>query len=154
MLSEGCCVSGSAFPEVNADLIASGLSPFSPAVVALRDGRIMIEEIKSHVHNGDSFAFESTLSGLTYARLIRQWRNLGYRVKLIYLSLPSADMAVARVKARVAQGGHDIPEQVVRRRFAASWRNFREKYRMLVDAWVHYDNSGDQPKKMEEGESL
>ena len=81
---------------VNADLIAAGLAPFSPEVAAVRAGRLMLEEIDNHVRRGESFAFETTLSGLMYARLIPKWRALGYRVKLIYLSLPDSQMAVER----------------------------------------------------------
>jgi predicted ABC-type ATPase len=85
------------------------------------------------------------LSGLTYLRLIAVWQRQAYRVKLIYLSLQSADVAVARVAARVAQGGHDVPEDVIRRRYLAGWRNFDQKYKFLVNAWAHYDNSGQNP---------
>jgi predicted ABC-type ATPase len=87
---------------VNADLIASGLSPFRPEVTALRAGRLMIEEIRGHARAGRSFAFETTLSGLAYARLIPHWRRQGYRVKLIHLQLASVDLALSRVAARPA----------------------------------------------------
>jgi predicted ABC-type ATPase len=91
---------------VNADLIAAGLSPFQPEAAAFRAGRVMLEEIATHAAAGRSFAFETTLSGLTYARMIPAWRAAAYQVKLIYLSLPSADDAIARVAMRVRQGGH------------------------------------------------
>lgn len=136
---------------VNADLIAAGLSPFRPELVALRAGRLMLAEIRGHVRRDESFAFETTLSGLRYARLIPQWQRRGYRVKLIYLSLVSPELAVARVKARVAQGGHPVAEAVVRRRLVAGWHNFQQRYKVLVDAWAHYDNSGDRPRLIEEG---
>jgi predicted ABC-type ATPase len=136
---------------VNADLIAAGLAPFSPEAVAFRAGRVMLEEIKNHVRLQESFAFETTLSGLIYARLIPKWRQLGYRVKLIYLSLPDSQMAVERVAYRVAQGGHFIPEAVIRRRFDAGWRNFNSNYKLLVNAWSLYDNSQRQPVLIEEG---
>jgi predicted ABC-type ATPase len=136
---------------VNADLIAAGLAPFSPELAAFRAGRLMLEEIHNHVRRGESFAFETTLSGMMYARLIPEWQKLGYRVKLIYLSLPNPDMAIARVMARIAQGGHSIPELVIRRRFAAGWENFNNKYKLLVDAWLHYDNSQERPVLVEEG---
>ena len=86
-----------------------------------------------------------------YARLIPKWRQLGYRVKLIYLSLPESQMAVERVAYRVAQGGHFIPEAVIRRRFDAGWRNCNSKYKLLVNAWALYDNSQTQPVLIEEG---
>ena len=136
---------------VNADLIAAGISPLSPETAAIRAGRLMLEEINNHVRRGESFAFETTLSGLMYARLIRWWRRLGYRVKLIYLSLPNPEMAVARVGERVTQGGHSIPEPVIRRRFDAGWPNFNAKYKLLVNAWSLYDNSQRQPVLLEEG---
>ena len=139
---------------VNADLIAAGLSPFAPEVAALRAGRIMLEELDAHARAGTSFAFETTLSGLMYARLVPRWQRQGYRVKLFFLSLATPDLALARVAARVAQGGHNVPEAVIRRRFASGWRNFEEKYRMLVDAWAHYDNSGNHPVLVNQATNL
>ncbi|MGA3067523.1 MAG: zeta toxin family protein [Tepidisphaeraceae bacterium] len=137
---------------INADLIARGLSPFSPEKAALRAGRIMLGEINSRVRAGKSFAFESTLSGLNYARHIPRWRKAGYRVKLIFLSLPSAELAVARVTARVAQGGHSVPQDVIRRRFDAGLRNFKAVYRRIVSDWVFYDNSGPAPRVIATGD--
>jgi predicted ABC-type ATPase len=137
---------------INADLIAAGLSPFNPEAVAVRAGRLMLEEMESMARNCRSFAFETTLSGRTYQHKIRDWQRLGYHVKLVYLGLPSADLAVARVAARVAQGGHDIPEAIIRRRFATGLRNFKLIYQPLVDAWVLYDNAGSLPKLLQWGE--
>jgi len=136
---------------VNADLIAAGLAPLSPETTAIRAGRLMLEEINNHVRRGESFAFETTLSGLMYVRLIQNSQRIGYRVKLIYLSLPNPEMAVARVADRVAQGGHFIPEAVIRRRFDAGWYNFNSRYKLLVNAWSQYDNSQRQPVLIEEG---
>lgn len=130
---------------VNADLIAAGLSPFRPEMTAVRAGRIMLGEIRNHVRAGRSFAFETTLSGRLYSRWIPRWRRQGYRVKLIYLSLSTVELALARVGARILQGGHGLPREMVVRRFAASWRNFNQVYKPLVDSWVLYDNSGDVP---------
>jgi len=95
---------------VNADLIAAGLSPFLPEQAAMQAGRLMLEQIKKHVIKGENFAFETTLAGRSYSHLIPQWRAHGYRVKIVFLKLLSADIAVARVAARVTQGGHNIPE--------------------------------------------
>jgi len=134
---------------VNADLIASGLSPFTFEVSAVRAGRVMLEEIRGHARAGRSFAFETTLSGLLYARLISHWRRQGYRVKIIYLKLASTELALSRVAARVLQGGHGVPSEVVVRRFAAGWRNFERVYKPLVDGWALYDNSGDAPVLIE-----
>ncbi len=130
---------------VNADLIARGLSPLQADVAAVRAGRIMLEEIRNHARAGRSFAFETTLSGRLYSRWIPRWRSQGYRVKLIYLSLSSVELAVDRVGARVLQGGHGLTREVIVRRFAAGWRNMNRIYKPLVDSWVLYDNSGDVP---------
>jgi predicted ABC-type ATPase len=139
---------------INADLIAAGLSPFAPEAAAVRAGRIMLEEIKARARAGDSFAFETTLSGLMYVRLIPQWRRQRYRVKLLYLSVATPELAVARVAARVAQGGHNVPEHVICRRYVAGWRNFQQKFKLLVDAWAHYDNSGERPVLVERGNNV
>jgi len=133
---------------INADMIAAGLSPFNPETAALHAGRLMLEEMASRLADGRSFAFETTLSGVTYARRISQWKRLGYHIKLIFLSLATVDMAVARVSARVAQGGHGVPEAVIRRRFEAGLRNFDRVYKPLVNTWVHYDNSGPLPRRV------
>lgn len=127
---------------INADLIAAGLSPFNPEAAAIRAGRLMLEEIERHVALGQSFALETTLSGLGYARQIPEWQCLGYRVELIFLALRTSEMAVKRVALRVAQGGHNIPEAVIHRRYNAGLRNFEQIYKPLVDSWLHYDNSG------------
>ena len=134
---------------VNADLIAAGLSPFAPERAAIQAGRLMLKAIAQHVARRESFAFETTLSGVGYARQIPQWRQLGYRLELFFLSLPSADMAVQRVAERVRQGGHDIPEATIRRRFVSGKRLFTDVYQPLVDDWILYDNSGDLPVLME-----
>ncbi len=106
------------------------------------------------VRQGESFALETTLSGLTYVRHIVQWRALGYHVSLYFLSLPNAETAIARVAARVRQGGHSIPEAVIRRRFVAGLRNFDLHYKVQVDAWSKYDNEGAEPVLLEWGENL
>ena len=127
---------------VNADLIAAGLSPFRPATVAIRAGRLMLEEINAHARAGRSFAFETTLAGRGYVRMIRQWRTDGYKVRLVFLSLPTPEEAIKRVALRVQQGGHHVPEQVIRRRFNSGLRNFKTIYRLCVDDWLWYNNSG------------
>ncbi len=136
---------------VNADLIAAGLSPFFPEVAALRAGRLMLTEIQRHARSGVDFAFETTLAGRSYARMIPAWRTAGYQVHLLFLRLHDADLAVARVAVRVAQGGHDVSEAVIRRRFAQGWANFQNVYRELVDSWRLYDNSGEQAVLIDQG---
>jgi predicted ABC-type ATPase len=106
----------------------------------------MLEEIDECVASGQSFAFETTLSGKGYLRKIALWQQLGYQVKLWFLSLPNEDIAVSRVARRVLQGGHNIPETVIRRRFKAGLANFHELYSKVVDSWAFYDSSGIQPK--------
>lgn len=136
---------------VNADLIAAGLSPFQPERAAVQAGRIMLHAIAEHARKGESFAFETTLSGRGYARMIPGWRASGYLIKLIFLSLPDPDTALARVAARVAQGGHAIGEDTVRRRFAAGLQNFQRVYKPLVNTWLLYDNVQAPPVLLDEG---
>ena len=138
---------------INADLIAVGLSPFAPEAAAIRAGRLMLGEIAACAARRESFAFETTLSGLGYLRHIRAWKASGYHVSLFFLGLPSVDLAIARVAERVRQGGHDIPEDVIRRRFEAGRRNFEHQYRAAVDAWALYDNAGEEPVLIEWGEA-
>ena len=130
---------------LNADLIAAGLAPFAPESAALPAARLMLAELERHFQTGQSFAFETTLSGRTYLRHIARWRGAGYRVELIFLRLASAQEALARVAQRVKQGGHHIPEAVIRRRFAAGLDNLSRHYAPAVDAWALYDNSGEEP---------
>ena len=101
---------------------------------------------------GESFAFETTLSGLSYAQMIPVWRSSGYTVELAFLSLPDVEMAIERVAMRVRQGGHNIPEEVIRHRFAHGIANF-ERYKMLVDSWQLYDNSSAPAVLIEEGQN-
>ena len=138
---------------INADLIAAGLSPFAPEAAAIKAGRLMLEEIAACAGRRQSFAFETTLAGLGYLRHIRAWKASGYHVGLFFLALPSVDLAIARVAERVRQGGHDIPEDVIRRRFEAGRRNFEHQYRAAVDAWALYDNAGEEPVLIEWGEA-
>ncbi|MCC5841816.1 MAG: zeta toxin family protein [Opitutales bacterium] len=138
---------------INADLIAAGLSPFAPEAAAIKAGRLMLKEITDCVRKGESFAFETTLSGLGYLAHLREWRKQGYHVSLFFLSLPDAETAIARVAERVRQGGHHIPESVIRRRFNAGLRNFEEAYKFAVDTWAKYDNVGESPILLEWGET-
>jgi predicted ABC-type ATPase len=131
---------------INADLIAAGLAPFNPETASFKAGRLMLEEIDECVDAGHSFSFETTLSGLAYLKKIALWQAHGYQVKLWFLSLPNEDIAVSRVARRVLQGGHNIPEDVIRRRFKAGLANFHERYSKAVDSWAFYDSSGMQPK--------
>ena len=130
---------------VNADLIAAGLAPFAPETAAVQAGRLMLQELERHFAARVSFAFETTLAGRAYLRHIAYWQAADYRVKLIFLRLDTAEEAMARVAQRVKQGGHDIPEDVIRRRFDAGLANFSTHYAPQVDAWALYDNAGAMP---------
>jgi predicted ABC-type ATPase len=138
---------------INADLIAAGFAPFAPETAAMKAGRLMLQEIAQCAQRGESFAFETTLSGHFYLRHIAEWRAQGYRVSLFFLMLPNVETAIARVAARVRQGGHDIPEPVIRRRFDAGWNNFQRHYKHAVDDWALYDNAGAEPAMREWGEN-
>jgi predicted ABC-type ATPase len=138
---------------INADLIAAGLSPFAPEAETLKAGRLMLEEIAGCVRRGESFAFETTLAGLSYLGRIRQWRAQGYHVSLFFLCLPDAETAIVRVAERVRQGGHDIPAEVIRRRFSAGLHNLENTYKSAVDTWAKYDNVGERPTLLEWGEN-
>ena len=137
---------------VNADLIAAGLSPFAPEREAIQAGKLMLRQIAKLVNQGESFCFETTLAGRSYARMIPKWQSQGFVVRLIFLSLTSVDIAIARVAARVAQGGHFIPEEVIRRRFTAGLANFHDLYKKLVNDWSLYENSGQYPVRLALGE--
>jgi predicted ABC-type ATPase len=137
---------------LNADIIAAELSPQHPEQVAMRAARTMLKRIREESAKGESLALETTLATRSYAHLIREWQADGYYVALWFLSLRSVDLALARVGERVMQGGHDIPEEVVRRRFSAGRSNFDELYKDLVDAWVLYDNSDAVPVLLDWGE--
>jgi predicted ABC-type ATPase len=136
---------------VNADLIASGLSPLRPELAAFAAARTVIEEIDRMATARWDFGFETTFSGLSYVRQILAWKRAGYRVEMVYLRLRSSQLALRRVAARVRQGGHDVPKSDVVRRFARSWDNFERLYRPLADAWAIYDNSDREPQLLERG---
>jgi predicted ABC-type ATPase len=134
---------------VNADLIAAGLSPFQPRTAAIRAGRLLLVEIDRLAAGRADFAVESTLSGLSFLSRLKAWKASGYRIEVIYLTLPSAEVALRRIAERVQEGGHDIPDADVLRRFDRSWTNFCNLYRPLADRWVVYDSSGTTPRLVE-----
>ncbi len=127
---------------VNADTIAQGLSAYRPEAAALAAGRVMLERLRFLAHERRNFAFETTLAGRGHARWLRGLRQSGYRAHLIFLSLPNPDLAVARVAERVREGGHHVPQDVVRRRFAGGLKNLFTSYPDVVDSWQVYDNAG------------
>lgn len=126
---------------VNADLIAAGLSPFAPELQAMRAGRLLLTRIRDLAEARQDFAFETTLAGRSYVRLLSELKQSGYDVILFFLWLPNAEAAIARVASRVRQGGHDVPEETIRRRFEAGVRNLLRIYAPLVDSWYMLDGS-------------
>ena len=129
------------FEYVNADEIAAGLSPFNPESVAIQAGRLMLERLESLVNNQVDFAFETTLATRSYARFLRNCKNQGYQINLIYFWLQSPELAIARVRRRVESGGHNIPEDVIRRRYERGRKNLTDLYLPLCNRWIVYDNS-------------
>jgi predicted ABC-type ATPase len=136
---------------VNADLIATGLSPLKPELAARPAARLVLAEIDRLAESREDFAFETTLSGRGYLERMRRWRNDGYFLQIIFLTLPSPDLALERIGARVRHGGHDVPVADVTRRFFRGWENFGHLYRPIANAWAVYDNSGELPELIEEG---
>jgi len=126
---------------VNADVIAQGISAFRPDVAAIDAGRVMLRRLRQLAQRRVNFAYETTMASRTFAPWLTELRDDGYAIHLIYLWLPSVDLAIARVAERVKAGGHDVPEATIRRRFRAGLRNFLRLYRPLADSWRLYDNS-------------
>lgn len=135
---------------VNADEIARGLSPFEPEKVSLEAGRIMLRRIQELLSQQQDFAFETTLSTRSFVGLIRQAKQHAYIVNLIYYWLDSVELAIERVKTRVAEGGHNIPTDTIVRRYYAGLKNFLILYKDEVDYWMLIDNSGTEPKLIAE----
>ena len=135
---------------INADTIARGLSGFSPAAVALKAGRLLLEQIEAYAAKKIDFAFETTLSGTTYLSRLKQLRKDGYSIHLFFLWIPDVRLSLARVASRVKMGGHDLSETVVRRRFHKGIENFLKYYRAVTDSWMLFDNSGTVPRLIAE----
>jgi len=129
------------FPFVNADVIASGLSAFEPERVAIDAGRVMLRRLRDLSNKRESFAFESTLAARSYAPWLKQLRDVGYEVHLLFVWLHSAELAIERVAERVRRGGHFIGPDKVRRRYQRGIRNLLDLYIPIADTWAIYDNS-------------
>ena len=138
---------------VNADLIAKGLSPFSPGTAAITAGKLVLEQIHQFANRGLDFAFETTLSGKLYVNLFKSFKKKGYKIHLFFLWIPEAELAISRIKSRVAQGGHDVPVQDVLRRFDRSMTNFFTLYQPLADSWMLFDNAGVIPVLIAQGKN-
>ncbi len=130
---------------INADLIAAGLSPLAPERELMDASRIFLREIEERIAAREDFAFETTLAGRTYLRLVERLRRDGWRVELIYLALPSAEMSQLRVAERVAHGGHNIPQRDIERRFPRSLRHLLDDYSHRVDSCTCFMNDGESP---------
>lgn len=130
---------------INADLIAAGLSPLAPERELMAASRIFLQEIEEHISAGEDFAFETTLAGRSYLRLIDRLRNNGWRVELVYLALPGVEMSKMRVAERVAHGGHNIPIKDIERRFPRSLYNLLNLFSHRVDYCICFMNDGDVP---------
>jgi predicted ABC-type ATPase len=133
---------------VNADVIAQGLSGFRVESVAMQAGRIMLTRLRELVRQRVDFAFETTLASRTFVPWLRQLRDSDYRVHLLFLWLPSPELAIARVAARVQQGGHHVPDETIRRRYHAGLRNFFRLYQSVVDSWILFDNASREGHKL------
>jgi len=129
---------------VNADEIAHGLSPFNPEGVAIEAGRLMLKRIDELLNANESFSIETTLATKSYINIVKRAQRQGYLVHLLFFWLDGVDLARQRVAARVANGGHNIPEDVIERRYYAGIRNLFSLYMKAVDVWVLLDNSDNQ----------
>ena len=128
---------------VNADLIARGLSPLKPALADFDAARMMLERMRELRNQRESFAIETTLASKSLLPFLRKCKMTGYEIRLIFVALDNPETAIRRVAIRVAKGGHDIPEETIRRRFFRGLRNFFDRYCEEVDHWTLLDNSGD-----------
>lgn len=139
---------------VNADLIATGLSPFNPALAAIKAGKLVLEQIEEYSSQFVDFAFETTLSGKSYAIQIKKLKEVGYRVHMFFLWVPSPNLSISRIKERVLEGGHHVPSEDVKRRFKRSIVNFFDLYEPLLDSWMMFDNSQVSPQLIAEKNEL
>ena len=137
---------------INPDLIARGLSPFDPEVALARAGRLVLESIHDASESRTDFAFETTLSGRSYVRVIRGLRARGYRIHMFYLWIPGPELALLRIRERVSKGGHNVPAKDVRRRFGRTLGNLFHLYRPLLDTLRMFDNSTREPRLIFEDE--
>ncbi len=138
---------------INADEIARGLSPFQPDKVGIEAGRIMLHRIQELLAHGKTFAFETTLASKSYKNTIKQAQSLGYTVTLVFFSLDSIELAIDRVKTRVLEGGHNIPADVIARRYQNGLKNLFEIYSEIVDNFTIFNNSNGEPELIAEKDS-
>ena len=138
---------------VNADEIARGLSPFNPSSVAIEAGKLMLQRIEEMLQRDETFSIETTLATRSYVNLVKRAQKKGYRVCLLYFWLNSPELAMKRVAERVSKGGHDIPKDTIKRRYAAGINNLFKLFLPIVDYWAIFDNSGIDRVKVASGGS-
>jgi predicted ABC-type ATPase len=131
---------------VNADLIAQGLSPFSPRAAAIKAGRLVLEQIRNLAEKNVDFAFETTLAGKSYIPFLKELKKKGYSINMFFLWVPNSELALSRIKDRVASGGHDVPAADVKRRFHRGLVNFLKLYKPLADTWLLFNNEDAIPR--------
>ncbi len=131
---------------VNADLLAQGLSPLRVEAAAIEAGRLFLKQIRARIAGRRDFAFETTLSGLTYVPLFKSLREVGFSVRIYYLWIPSVSLALKRIAERVKQGGHDVPPEAVRRRYGRGLGNLFNRYLALSDYCAIFDNTSFLPR--------
>lgn len=136
---------------VNADEIARGLSPFNPESVAIEAGRLMLQRIEDLLAKDETFSIETTLATKSYISLVRRAQAKGYRVSVLFFWLKTPELAIQRVAERVQKGGHNIPEDIIRRRYVAGISNLFRMYMQVVDYWSIHDNSEPQRKQIARG---
>lgn len=131
---------------VNADLIALGLSPFSPTLAAIKAGRLVLEQVRNLAEKKVNFAFETTLSGKSYLGFLKALKKKGYSVDIFFLWVPNTELALNRIRDRVVGGGHDVPAIAVKRRFYGGLYNFFKYYMKLADTWLLFNNADAIPR--------
>lgn len=136
---------------VNADEIARGISPFNPEKVSIQAGRLMLNRIKELLNKDETFAFETTLASKYFVEFIKKAKEKEYEIVLLFLMLNSVNLAIERVETRVKEGGHNIPTDVIKRRYNNGMKNFFNRYIDIVDKWFLVDNSGESFQFVAEG---
>ena len=133
---------------VNADEIARGLSPFNPSSVAIEAGRLMLQRIEELLKRNETFSIETTLATRSYVNLVKQAQEQGYSIRLLFFWLSTPELAVKRVAERVSKGGHDIPQDIIRRRYVAGINNLFKLFMPIVNYWAIFDNSETPRRKV------
>jgi len=136
---------------VNADEIAKGLSPFNQEKSSIQAGRLMLERINQLLEYGQDFGFETTLATKSYEKFVKKAKQYNYKVSLLFFWLRTPDLAVKRVETRVKEGGHNIPEETIRRRYENGLKSFFNVFKPIVDEWMFIDNSGEPYEIIAEG---